>query len=200
MQQPSDRYFEALRLTRGHHDRQNKTFSGQFTWKQRKRIKPLIDQYGCETMLDYGCGKAKQYDASINRDEEGRSLVEFFGMMPTLYDPGVRAYSAEPVGKFDIVICVQVLASIPRDDLPWVIDRLYQFAGKAIFVAERIKAPNKPIYRSIAGEMPRDLDAGDWLDLLRRPGSPVHLRTAFKLPDAKWDVRDFAPGAGGTLP
>ena len=189
MPEPSEKYFAALKRTQNHHARQNKTFSGQFTWKQRKRIKPLIERFGCTSMLDYGSGKGKQYDTAFNRDADGKSLVEFFGIQPTLYDPGVPKYSAEPKGKFDLVICVQVLGSIPTVDLPWVIDRLYGFADKAGFVTERINAPNnKPIFDDMADEMPRGMGIEDWMKLLRRPGSPIHLRAVFRSPETKWQI------------
>lgn len=188
MSEPSPKYFEALKLTQHHHDTQNKTFSGQFTWKNRKRIKTIIDRLGVTSILDYGCGKGKQYDTAINRDKDGKSITEFWGITPTMYDPGVRKYAAEPVGKFDLVICVQVLASIPRGDLPWVIDRLYGFANKAIYVSERLVAPHKPIYKTIKNDMPHSMTRDEWMALLRRPGSPVRLIVQFRSLDAKKQV------------
>jgi len=182
---PSERYLRALGLTQRHHAAQDKTFSGQFTWKQRHRIKVLIERFGAASMLDYGCGKGKQYDPARNRDTEGRSLEEFWGIAPTRYDPGVPAYAAEPQGKFDLVICVQVLGSIPTADLPWVIDRLYGFAGKAIFVAERLILPRKQIYQSMRAEMPYGHSAEHWLGLLERDGG-VPLIAMFREADRGW--------------
>lgn len=175
----SDVYRAALKRTQHHHATQNKTFSGQFTWKRRKKIKDIIDQRDCHSILDFGCGKCKQYDPAVNRDDEGRSLEEFWGIKPYRYDPGVPAYSTKPVGKFDLVICVQVLCAIPKRDLPWVIDELYSYADKALFVSERLGNPHKPIYNDIADEMPR-YTAEEWIQLLRRPGSPIRLTIAFR--------------------
>src|SRR6266481_1302996 len=149
---PSDKYFRALGLTEDFHDKGGKTFSGQFTWKNRHRIKEIIDRFDVHSILDYGCGKGKQY---INIDpDSGQSLEEYWGIITTKYDPGVKQFSREPTGKFDLVICVQVLGSIPSDDLPWVVDRLYSFATKAIFVSERLAIPRKQIYASMADDMP----------------------------------------------
>jgi hypothetical protein len=189
---PGPAYQRALELTQGHHASQNKTFSGQFTWKQRHRIKEVIDRFAVASILDYGCGQGKQYDPARNRDETGRSLEQFWGVGATKYDPGVPVYAAEPRGKFDLVLCVQVLASIPRDSLPWVIDRLYGYAGKAIFVAERIGAPHKRIYQSIAPEMPHGIGVDEWLALLRRPGDPVRLIAAFHKRDERkgWRIEE----------
>src|SRR3990167_6811843 len=163
----SPSYYRALALTKRHHAAQDKTFSGRFTWKQRKRIKAIIDRHEVRSILDYGCGKGKQYQ---DRDPAtGQSLVEYWGVRPVLYDPGVPQYAAEPEGNFDLVFCVQVLGSIPAADLPAIIDRLYRFAGKAIFVAERIKMPRKKIFADMQNEMPHGRSVEWWMEMLRRP-------------------------------
>lgn len=187
MPELSPAYYAALERTRGHHARvRGKTFSGRFTWKQRHRIKELIDRFGADSMLDYGCGWGKQY---AERDEQDRSLAEFWGVDPVKFDPGVPHYQTEPAGKFDLVICVQVLGSIPTADLPAIVDRLYGHAGKAIFIAERLGSPRKPIFDDMKAEMPHGRSLEWWLDVLLRPGSPVKLIAAFHSSDsiAGWE-------------
>jgi hypothetical protein len=146
-------YYAALTRTQRHHQaKQGKTFSGSFTWKQRRRIKGLIDRFEATSMLDYGCGWGKQYQ---ERDENtGQSLADFWGFDPVKFDPGVPHFQAEPKGSFDLVICVQVLGSIPTADLPAIVDRLYGHATKAIFVAERIGGVRKPIFEDMEAAMP----------------------------------------------
>lgn len=178
MTEPSDKYYKALSLTQKHHESQSKTFSGQFTWKNRHLIKDIIDEFGIETILDYGCGKGKQYYE--NNDELGQSLEQYWGIVTTKYDPGVRKFSKEPRGKFDLVICVQVLGSIPRDDIPWVVDRLYGFANKAVFVAERLGTPRKQIYASMVDDMAHGMTEKEWVDLLYRPVDTPKMITHFK--------------------
>lgn len=192
MTQPSDKYFQALSLTQRHHDSQSKTFSGQFTWKNRHRIKEIIDRFDVRTILDYGCGGGKQY-TNVD-DETGESLEKYWGIVPTKYDPGVRRFAKEPTGKFDLVICVQVLGSIPRIDLPWVVDRLYGFANKAIFVSERLGAPRKQIYATMADDMPHGITKEEWIGLLRRPAdSSAVMIAAFKgAPDNPgWEIGEI---------
>lgn len=192
MTQPSDKYFEALRLSRKHHDNQNKTFSGRFTWKNRHRIKELIDRFDVKSILDYGCGKGKQY-IEIDPDT-GQTLEQYWGVTATKYDPGTKEYVQEPVGKFDMVICVQVLGSIPRIDLPWVIDRLYSRANKVIFVSERLVTPRKQIYASIAKDMPFGMSREEWLEMLRRPVGHTQpwpaMFVGFKSAGVGWAVEE----------
>lgn len=173
----SPAYYAALARTQRHHAAvRGKTFSGRFTWKQRHRIKALIGRFDVASMLDYGSGWGKQY---AERDDQGRSLAEYWGVDPVKFDPGVAHFQTEPTGKFDLVICVQVLGSIPTADLPKIVDRLYSHADKAIFVAERIGNPHKAIFDDMKAEMPHGISAEEWIGLLRRPGSPVKMVAVF---------------------
>ncbi len=181
----SESYKKALKLTQEFHAGQDKTFSGQFTWKKRKQIKEIINKYDIKTILDYGCGKGKQYDPERNRDEEGRTIEEFWEVETTKYDPGVPKYSMEPTGSFDLVICVQVLGSIPLLDLPKVVDRLYGFANKVVFVSERLALPHKRIYNEIAHLMPRGLSVEDWLKILHPREKGKKLVSTFRI-DGAW--------------
>lgn len=178
MRDLSPSYHAALDRTQRHHRaKQGKTFSGRFTWKQRHRIKEVIDRFHAMSILDYGCGWGKQYQ---ERDPQtGQLLAEFWGVDPVKFDPGVPHFQAEPKGKFDLVLCVQVLGSIPVADLPTIIDRLYTHARKAIFVAERIGVPHKHIFDDMKAEMPHGQPMEWWLDMLARPGSKVRMLAAF---------------------
>lgn len=180
MAELTEAYYRALDRTQRHHaHKQGKTFSGRFTWKQhRDRIKELIDRFGAKTMLDYGCGWGKQY---LERDAEtGQSLAEMWGIDPFKYDPGVPHFAKAPKGKFDIVICVQVLGSIPTADLPAIIDRLYAHANKAVYVAERVgQQPHKAIFEDMKAAMPHGKSVEWWMEALRRPDASAKMIAAF---------------------
>lgn len=182
MPELSPAYYAALERTQRHHaQKQGKTFSGRFTWKQRHRIKELIERFDARSMLDYGAGWGRQY--SETDPQTGQTLTEYWGIEPTKFDPGVPHFSAEPKGKFDLVICVQVLGSIPTADLPPIIDGLYAHAGKAIYVVERIGQPHKKLFDDMKAEMPHGQSAEWWLEMLSRPGSTVKMIAAFHNPD-----------------
>jgi hypothetical protein len=190
MKEPSVRYFDALQRTQDHHKKKmGKTFSGAFMFKRRFVIKDLMTRYGVESMLDYGCGYGKQYVMLDN--QSGRSLVDLYGFMPTVYDPGVTQFSVEPNTTFDMVCCVQVLNCIPSVDLPWVVDRLYGYADKVIFISERLGVPRKPVHEDMRSEMPHGWSIKQWLKVLRRPGSGIALHAEFGTGDG-WIVKGQA--------
>lgn len=169
MKRPSAAYDLALALTKKHHA-SSKTFSGRFLLRYLVAIKEVIDDLGCKTMLDYGAGKGQQYMTPI---AGGRKIEDYLGVKVTKYDPAWPAFASEPVGKFDIVVCTQVLGSIPISDIEWVIDRMYGFARKAVFVGERLGPVNKQIHDRLRGSMPHEWKREDWEKVLHRPGSDI---------------------------
>jgi len=92
--------------------------------------KDNIRQYliGCESILDYGCGKAIQYY------KEKTHETHFFGIMPSLYDPAVEQYSVLPEGTFDAVICTDVLEHIEEQHVGSIIKEIYSKANKFVYL------------------------------------------------------------------
>lgn len=92
--------------------------------------KDNIRQYltNCKTILDYGCGKAIQYH------KEKLHETYFYGIMPSLYDPAVEEYSILPQGKFDAVICTDVLEHIEEQDVGEIIKQIYSKAEKFVYL------------------------------------------------------------------
>lgn len=181
MKQPSARYHEALRATQVFHAT-NKTFTGKFLFRYAPDVQALMRDYGCKTMLDYGCGKGRQWTEPME-DGAFPMLADYFGLREEdifKYDPGLPQFSREPSGKWDIVVCTQVLGSVPIQDLPWVVDRLYGFANKVVYVAERLtQKVKKQHHAHMAGEMPHGWSHTQWADVIRRQGPvPGYLRTS----------------------
>jgi len=160
---PSCFYFDALRASRELHAR-SKKFNGRFLIRYLAGLEPLIRLLDCRTLLDYGCGKGVQWD---RLRVDGLPLAEHLGVEVTRYDPAWPAFADEPRGQFDIVVCTQVLGSIPIPDLSWVADRLLGLAAKAVFVGERIKPPRKVTFDSMKDQMPHGWSHDQWLALLR---------------------------------
>lgn len=102
------------------------TFAGQSLPRQAARIKALIEKTGARTILDYGSGKGLQYEANNMQRYWGVGAIR-------CYDPGYGPFAALPQGKFDGVVCTDVLEHCPEEDLDWIVDELFAFAQRFVF-------------------------------------------------------------------
>ena len=91
------------------------------------QITELVMASGAKNLLDYGCGAGKQYT------EECYHV--FWGILPTLYDPGVPELSKIPAGRFDGVICTDCLEHVPEEELDDVIADLAAYSRLWCFVS-----------------------------------------------------------------
>ena len=144
-EQPSPRYRELIDMYRTMHQvgdtahglSAEKTFSGQSLPRQAHRIKPLIARTQARTILDYGCGKGLQYRPAPIKQEgvvRWNSIQEYWGVESIYcYDPAYGPHSQLPAGRFDGVVCTDVLEHCPEQDLDWIIDGFFSFAEKFVF-------------------------------------------------------------------
>ena len=139
MSNPSPAYIAALEASKEIH--KGKQFTGKFLRPHAPFVKEIIDRLGCKTVLDYGCGKGQQYEWVM--PNAGTTIEQYWGVSVTKYDPAYEPFAKEPEGKFDLVICTQVLSTIPILDIDWVIARLLWYATKAVYVSERLHDPRK---------------------------------------------------------
>lgn len=86
-------------------------FAGMSLMPHIHRIKRLIDQTGAKTILDYGCGKGKQYERPIQvGKEEYPNLEAYWGVEVWKYDPAHPPFSHDFSDQtYDGVICTDVL-------------------------------------------------------------------------------------------
>lgn len=130
------------------------TFPGISIKRYVKYITQLIAQTKTETLLDFGCGKGEQYSSAKLKKEWGELPNEIWGITPTLYDPAVKKYKKFPKGKFDGVICTDVMEHIPEES---VIDVLNQMISKVkpdgfLFLSIATYKGNSEAYRLPNGE------------------------------------------------
>ncbi len=155
---PSAAYHRAVAEATAHHA-SSKTYSGKLMRPHKPVLSEIIDRLDIESALDYGCGKGRQYDWID--PEDGKTLEQAWGFSVAKHDPCWPAFVAEPVGKFDLVICTHVLGSIPLEDLDWALARIFGFANKAVYFAEKIGEIKKTAI-SVPGR-PTDWLPNQWL-------------------------------------
>ena len=113
----------------------DETFPGLSLPPQAGRIKRLIDLTGSETVLDYGSGKGKQYESAIDVPGEGTfdSVLDYWDVTVECYDPSYIPFSRLPAGRFDGVISTDVLEHCPEEDIPWIVNEIFDYAEKFVF-------------------------------------------------------------------
>jgi hypothetical protein len=144
-EQPSPRYRELIDMYRTMHRvgdtahglSADQTFPGQSLPRQAHRIRPLIARTQAKTILDYGSGKGLQYRPAPIKQEgvvRWNSIQEYWGVESIrCYDPAYEPYSELPTGRFDGVVCTDVLEHCPEQDLDWIVDGFFAFAEKFVF-------------------------------------------------------------------
>lgn len=189
---PSQAYHNALLDAKIRHG--GNVCTGTFLRPHAPYIKELIARLGIKTVLDYGCGKGVQYDWILpqHRNEMrrwegcgGKTLEQWWGVEVTKYDPAYLPFAKEPTGKFDLVLCTHTLGMIPITDHGWVIDRLYGFATKALYIAERLERSKKMVGDpALRGSM-IGWTMKDWQADVQRPGSTIDVILACRNRNAR---------------
>ena len=152
---PSPRYRELLSLYRQIHvegDSENeippeRIFVGQSLLPHGGTIKQIIDHNGAKTILDYGSGKGLQYGEIPITLADGRSFnsfQQFWGVEKiTCYDPCCSSHDTLPSGRFDGVICTDVLEHCPEEDLPWILAEIFGYADDFVFITAALYPATK---------------------------------------------------------
>jgi hypothetical protein len=106
-------------------------FPGTAIITHTKEIGKLVQQYGARRLLDYGSGRGDAY-RSPHRIHKQWGL-HWFDVV--LYDPAFERLDEHPRGKFDGVLCSDVLEHIPEDDVEDFIGRLFDHARKFVWAS-----------------------------------------------------------------
>lgn len=154
---PSKRYLELVSQCRDLHENgdrgrnipSEKTFAGYSLYEQAVRIERMIRLTGAKRMLDYGCGKGKQYDAEIvdvPGDKQKRTIIDFWNVdVVHCYDAGYAPFSRKPEGTFDGVISTDMLEHCAEQDIPWILAELFAYADRFVFASIAAYASNKTL-------------------------------------------------------
>ena len=139
---PSKTYIDNLELYKdmhksGYYIQSGKkiAYAGQSILPFVKIIKNIIVANQCQSLLDYGCGKARLYDESFKTKNAGYpNLRDYWNIKINLYDPGFEKYCILSKSKVDISICIDVLEHIPEEDVDWILREIFSLTKKITFL------------------------------------------------------------------
>lgn len=106
-------------------------FPGLAILSHRAELKKLMRLYEAKRVLDYGCGRGEQYRAPHRLHADWG--LRWFEV--TLYDPAFRRFAERPYGKFDAVLCSDVLEHIPEEEVEDTIGELLSLATKFVWAS-----------------------------------------------------------------
>ena len=139
---PSPEYLKNIELGKAFH-RRSKTWRGPHIFQQYPILRVLCQQYGTQSILDYGCGKGEHIARTDIRllncksDTEKHiypSWKEALGVDDYfLYDPCVPQYADLPNRMFDGIVSVDVFQYITQDDVPWILNLMFSRARQWVF-------------------------------------------------------------------
>lgn len=107
---------------------------GSAVMKHFPRIAQFVQDFGYESILDYGCGKANLWNWRNAKTCMGWDLRRTPLAGVYLYDPAIDEYSVLPKGRFDMVVCTDVLEHVLEEDVDSTLDRLFDFTRKMLYL------------------------------------------------------------------
>ena len=127
--------YKKLHLNGTELDSAKNTFDGKSLKFFFQPIKQVIDLTKSNSIIDFGCGKAKYYFEEVKINNKSYSNISNYWNIKDfyLYDPGVKNFSAYPPRKADGIICIDVVEHIPETDIGWVVDEIIERADKMVF-------------------------------------------------------------------
>ena len=128
--------YKELHLNGTELDTAENTFDGKSLKFFFNPIKQVIDFTKSNSIIDFGCGKAKYYFEEVNINNfHYNNITNFWNISDVyLYDPGVKNFSKYPSRKADGIICIDVVEHIPENDVVNFIEELFKLAKKFVFI------------------------------------------------------------------
>lgn len=142
------------------HQDSPRNFAGKSVRKWIDAINQFADLHHCETILDYGCGKAQFWPPEWQGRVSG-------------YDPAVDQFSQEPQPA-DLVICVDVMEHIPHNQVTEVIDRVNSLARRALFWVVDVKPAKKRFLNGVNCHLTQQ-PAEWWRDRVHQDRVPYQI-------------------------
>jgi hypothetical protein len=157
-------------------------------------------------LLDYGSGKGYQYLARRVHNEWG-------GILPICYDPGVIQLSDRPHGRFNGIICTDVMEHLEKEDIEDALNDIRAYIDTQFHSFVYFNISCRLAWKTFADgtNLHKTVELPDfWDPLIKKAfkGSGVKLSVHYQLPppgeEVKNEVEDGAgnpdPSGGHPLP
>ena len=139
---PSQDYIDLLSEYKELH-KDPKYFNGICLITHLNTVTHIMVEEGVKSLLDYGCGKALLYDEekykTMRLNKQGqvlpKPLQEIWQLdYHALYDPAYPKHSKLPKGKYDAVVCTDVIEHIDEKDVDWILEEIFSYSRKFVLL------------------------------------------------------------------
>ena len=141
-EQPSQDYVDLLTEYKELH-KDTKYFNGICLITHLNTVTHIMLKEGAKSLLDYGCGKALLYDdekyKNMKLNKKGQTLPKPLQKLwqldyHALYDPAYPKHSKLPKGKYDAVICTDVIEHVDEKDADWILEEIFSYSRKFVLL------------------------------------------------------------------
>tara|TARA_R100001510_G_scaffold46339_1_gene43243 strand:+ start:80 stop:727 length:648 start_codon:yes stop_codon:yes gene_type:complete len=141
-EKPSQDYVDLLTEYKELH-KDPKYFNGICLITHLNTVTHIMLKEGAKSLLDYGCGKALLYDdekyKNMKLNKKGQTLPKPLQKLwqldyHALYDPAYPKHSKLPKGKYDAVICTDVIEHIDEKDADWILEEIFSYSRKFVLL------------------------------------------------------------------
>ena len=141
-EQPSQDYVDLLTEYKELH-KDPKYFNGICLITHLNTVTHIMVVEGAKSLLDYGCGKALLYDdekyKNMKLNKKGQTLPKPLQKLwqldyHALYDPAYPKHSKLPKGKYDAVICTDVIEHVDEKDADWILEEIFSYSRKFVLL------------------------------------------------------------------
>ncbi len=100
-------------------------------------VASLVELSRARSVLVYGDAIGAMHNAprDLRTKSLGREGHRWGEVAVDVYDPVSQSFSESPEARFDGVVCLHVLDCTPEEDIPWVLDELFRYARRFVYVA-----------------------------------------------------------------
>lgn len=109
---------------------EQKAFAGMTLAKFADPVAKSLRWIDAKSVLDYGSGSGVSWERSPKLAEAKKRLKTL-----AMYDPGIPGKDELPQGKFDAVLCFDVLEHVPEEEVPETLKNIFERAERLVVMS-----------------------------------------------------------------